>query len=133
MVMKDLLIGLGLLSGPAVVFAVFGTSGFDAFTGEHAPASGQAAAEAGRLAFTEFCIDCHGRLAEGTDRGPDLIAPRFGRALYSDDAFRGARYNKETQHAHADAGAKGAPAFSEVEVDQVLAYVRSLQKARGID
>ena len=29
--MKDLLIGLGLLSSPVVVFVVFGTSGLDAF------------------------------------------------------------------------------------------------------
>jgi mono/diheme cytochrome c family protein len=32
-----------------------------------------AAADRGRLVYTQYCINCHGATAKGTDRGPDLI------------------------------------------------------------
>jgi mono/diheme cytochrome c family protein len=33
----------------------------------------QAAAERGRRLYTQYCINCHGSTAKGTDNGPDLI------------------------------------------------------------
>jgi mono/diheme cytochrome c family protein len=33
----------------------------------------QAAAARGRQVYTQFCINCHGALAKGTEQGPDLI------------------------------------------------------------
>src|SRR5262245_32592781 len=32
-----------------------------------------ASADRGRLLYTQYCINCHGSTAKGTDRGPDLI------------------------------------------------------------
>ena len=32
-----------------------------------------AAAARGRAVYTQFCVNCHGALAKGTDQGPDLI------------------------------------------------------------
>src|SRR5262245_6085703 len=32
-----------------------------------------AAADRGRLVYTQYCINCHGTTAKGTDNGPDLI------------------------------------------------------------
>src|SRR4026209_853008 len=32
-----------------------------------------AAADRGRLVYTQFCISCHGSTVKGTDNGPDLI------------------------------------------------------------
>jgi mono/diheme cytochrome c family protein len=32
-----------------------------------------AAADRGKLVYTQYCINCHGSTAKGTDRGPDLI------------------------------------------------------------
>jgi mono/diheme cytochrome c family protein len=32
-----------------------------------------AAADRGRLLYTQYCINCHGSTAKGTDNGPDLI------------------------------------------------------------
>src|SRR5688572_31130114 len=31
------------------------------------------AADRGRLVYTQYCINCHGSTAKGSDRGPDLI------------------------------------------------------------
>src|SRR5437773_4405891 len=33
----------------------------------------QAAAARGRQVYTQYCINCHGALAKGTDQGPDLL------------------------------------------------------------
>src|SRR5439155_23952007 len=33
----------------------------------------QAAAARGKRVYTQFCINCHGALAKGTEQGPDLI------------------------------------------------------------
>jgi mono/diheme cytochrome c family protein len=33
----------------------------------------EAAANRGRLVYTQYCINCHGSTAKGTDNGPDLI------------------------------------------------------------
>jgi len=33
----------------------------------------KAAAERGRRVYSQFCINCHGNRAQGTDQGPDLI------------------------------------------------------------
>jgi cytochrome c553 len=33
----------------------------------------EAAANRGRLVYTQYCINCHGSTAKGTDSGPDLI------------------------------------------------------------
>ena len=33
----------------------------------------QASADRGKRVYTQFCINCHGALAKGTEQGPDLI------------------------------------------------------------
>ena len=47
------------------------------FAAQAGPAERQridnAAADRGRLLYTQYCINCHGSTAKGTDRGPDLI------------------------------------------------------------
>jgi cytochrome c oxidase cbb3-type subunit III len=37
------------------------------------PAVNAAAADRGKSLYLQFCVNCHGALAKGTDRGPDLI------------------------------------------------------------
>ncbi len=37
------------------------------------PAVDQAAAARGKKTYIQYCINCHGSLAQGTDQGPDLV------------------------------------------------------------
>ena len=133
MAMKDLLIGLALLSCPAIVFATFGTSGFDAFDEGISASPTFAAAEAGRIVFTEQCAVCHGRVAEGTGRGPGLIQPGYGPDRVSDDAFRRAMRAGVEPRRRGAAGMPAIPALTDRDADQVVTFLRALQRENGID
>ena len=129
--MKDLLIGLGLLSSPVIVFAAFGTSGLDAFDEGSGPPASFASVEQGVVAFAGECAGCHGRLAGGTERGPDLIHPDYGPGLRSDAQLR--RAVREGLPARGGYGAMPpSPDVSERRLDRMITFVRELQRARGI-
>ncbi len=129
--MKDLLIGLGLLSSPVVVFVAFGLSGLDAFDeGSAAPAS-FVSVEHGLVAFAAECVRCHGRLAGGTERGPNLIHPDYGPRVRSDAQLR--RAVREGMPARRGYGAMPpSPGVSKRRLDRMITFVRELQRANGI-
>lgn len=130
--MKDLLIGLALLSCPAIVFAVFGNSGREAFSEGAMHAAAYSAAEVGQIAFAADCAACHGRNAEGTERGPALTQAAYGPAELPDQHFRDAVQKGAPARRH-DFGAMPAfPGLPDRRLDQILAFVRELQRARGI-
>jgi mono/diheme cytochrome c family protein len=130
--MKDLLIGLGLLSGPAAVFVVFGTSGYDAFDKGAGPPVSSLSVQHGGLAFAEECAGCHGRLARGTARGPDLIHPDYGPSARSDAQFR--RAIREGRRARRGGYADMPPAanLSERNLDRMITFLREIQRVNGI-
>jgi mono/diheme cytochrome c family protein len=129
--MKELLIGLGLLSGPVAVFVVFGNSGPGSFGEPDGPADPSAAAEPGLLALVPECAGCHGRLAEGTDRSPNLIDPDYGPARRSDDQFR--RAVREGMPARRGYGEMPAmPGVPGHDLERMIALVRELQRVNGI-
>jgi mono/diheme cytochrome c family protein len=129
--MKDLLVGLGLLCCPALVFVLFGTSGMEAFeegTAERPPAE---SALLGRIAFASECARCHGRLAGGTSRGPDLIRPAYGPAVVSDNQIQRA----VREGVAAQDGSAGMPAVDNVSdrrLDDVITFLREMQRSNGI-
>lgn len=129
--MKDLLIGLGLLSIPAVVLVVFGTSGIGSLEeGSPAPISYDNI-DQGVAAFSDACAACHGRLADGTGRGPNLIAPQYGRSTFRDDQFR--RAVRMGMPARRGYGAMPpAPGVSARNLERMIAFVRELQRNKGI-
>ncbi len=129
--MKDLLIGLGLLSCPAAVFVIFGTSGLDAFDeGIGRPASSRLV-DQGLIAFAGECAGCHGRLARGTERGPNLIHRDYRPGVRSDAQFR--RAVREGMPARGRFGAMPpAPDVSERRLERMIAFLRELQRVNGI-
>jgi mono/diheme cytochrome c family protein len=129
--MKDLLIGLGLLSSPVVIFVAFGTSGLDAFDEGSGPPASFASVERGVVAFAGECARCHGRLAEGTERGPDLIHADYGPGVRSDAQFR--RSVREGMPARRGYGAM--PPYrgvSKRRLERMITFLRELQRANGI-
>lgn len=131
--MKDLLIGLALLSCPAIVFAVFGTSGLDAFDDGPPSTVIYTPAEYGRLTFAEECAGCHGRQAEGSSRGPALIHPAYaGNRLSDADFARAVRSGVKARNPEFD----DMPAFPDLpdrRLRRLLTFVREMQLAKGID
>ncbi|MHA1527411.1 MAG: c-type cytochrome [Alphaproteobacteria bacterium] len=129
--MKDLLIGLGLLSSPAAVFVAFGTSGLDDFDDGGVPSASSMSVEQGLIAFAGECVGCHGRLAGGTERGPNLIHPDYGPRVRGDARLR--RAVREGMPARRGYGAMPAfPDVSERRLGRMITFVRELQRANGI-
>ncbi len=129
--MKDLLIGLGLLSSPVVVFVAFGTSGLDAFDEVGGAATSSLSVEQGLIAFAGACARCHGRLAEGTERGPNLIHRDYGPGVRSDAQFR--RAVREGMPARGGYGAMPpSPDVSQPRLERMITFLRGLQRANGI-
>lgn len=127
--MKELLLWLGLICCPAVVFAVFGTSGMDAFDDQAAARTSSAAMEQGRSAFAQHCAACHGRMAKGTAHGPGLLS---GSSDMREEDIRAA-IGKGVPNArgrHCEIGATSG--IAPHDIDEIIAFLRELQRLQDV-
>jgi mono/diheme cytochrome c family protein len=129
--MKDLLIGLGLLCCPALVFVIFGTSGMEAFVENPGSREQAEAIEIGRVVFAEECAGCHGRLARGTERGPDLIQPAYGPSFTSDARLRRA-VREGVPGRDGGVAMPANPHLAEYRLHRMITFLREMQRAKGI-
>jgi len=129
--MKELLLFVALISAPVAIFVAFGRSGLDAFDeGGGRPASSLSVNQ-GLVAFVTECAQCHGRLAGGTERGPNLIHPDYGPSARSDAELL--RSVREGMPARGGYGAMPpARGISERRVEHMIAFVREIQRANDI-
>ena len=90
-------------------------------------------AEAGQAAFAEHCAACHGPAAGGTEQGPPLVHEIYEPGHHADASFVLAAKRGVAQH-HWDFGAMPPqPQVGERSLQQIVAYVRELQRANGIE
>jgi len=128
--MKDLLIGLFLLTCPAAIFAVFGASGLEAFDDTAYAKPSIRDVEDGRIAYAKACAGCHGRAARGTVRGPTLVAvelPKPG------PGNRRQRHNALFSVA-SGAECPGIVAMTEmpdVKLDSIVAFLTEIRRING--
>jgi len=117
-----MLIGLALLSGPAIVFAAFGTSGFDSLFESAAEPADTIAIDEGRIAFATECATCHGRMAEGTLRAPALVGPRPDREALARIIRRGIAPRGRASH-----GMPAYPQMPDRTVDAIAAFLQAAE------
>jgi len=128
--MKDLLIGLFLLTCPAAVFVVFGASGLDAFDDTAPVKPSIRDVEDGRIAYVKACAACHGRTAQGTARGPTLVkAGLLGQSLRHSKLREGLRGGGADGPECPGAGAMSL--LSEQKLDEIEAYLIEMQRRNG--
>jgi mono/diheme cytochrome c family protein len=90
-------------------------------------------ARAGQAAFEKSCASCHGLTAGGTDQGPPLVHRIYEPGHHADAAFVLAASRGVPQH-HWDFGSMPPqPQVGERSLQQIIAYVRELQRANGIE
>ena len=130
--MKELLIWLGLICCPAAIFAVFGTSGMDAFYDQAAARTSSAMMEQGRTAFARHCASCHGRMAKGTSHGPGLLGKAFGASVMPDEAIRSAVLSGAPTENAAYCPMGASPKIAPGELDEIIGFLRELQRLRGM-
>ena len=91
-----------------------------------------AKAQAGAAVFNARCALCHGRNAAGTNQGPPLAHQIYEPGHHQDFAFRNAVRNGVTAHHWQFGNMPPVPGLSDADIEQLICYVRELQRAKGI-
>lgn len=96
------------------------------------PDLGPAAAE-GRRAFAQNCAGCHGEKAEGRQgMGPPLVHPFYEPNHHADASFVLAARRGVRAHHWKFGNMPPVEGVTDSELQSIIAYVRTLQKANGI-
>ena len=86
----------------------------------------------GQTAYQAHCVACHGENAAGTEKGPTLINSIYRPAHHGDFSFVRAATLGVPQHHWLFGSMPPVPNVSRKEIDQIVVYVRELQRANGI-
>lgn len=137
---------IGLLGGAAIVAGLFGASAFR--TGAPAnppssvaqvmvavtvPANFSADAVAGQAAFDATCAACHGSNAAGIDgTAPPLVHKIYEPSHHADYAFEMAVTQGVRAHHWRFGDMPAQPGITPADTQNIIAYIRELQRANGI-
>lgn len=97
------------------------------------PATLSEAAKMGEKAFNAVCAACHGANAAGTEAGPPLVHEIYEPSHHGDQAFAVAVAKGVRAHHWTFGDMPPQPAMTRADLRNVIAYVRELQRANGID
>lgn len=86
----------------------------------------------GESLFNAKCAPCHGQAAKGTNQGPPLVSKIYEPNHHGDPSFH--RAVQQGVHAHhwKFGNMPRISGVSELEVNEIIAYVRWLQREAGI-
>ena len=87
----------------------------------------------GAALFDKNCARCHGRNAAGGPGGPPLVHEIYHPGHHADAAFHLAVRRGVRAHHWSFGDMPAIPGVTEAEVGQIIAYVRALQVAAGIE
>jgi mono/diheme cytochrome c family protein len=88
--------------------------------------------QAGEAKFNANCAACHGKQGVGTAQGPPLVHKIYEPNHHGDAAFQRAAANGVKAHHWQFGDMPKIVGASPADVDQIIPYVRWLQKQAGI-
>ncbi len=88
--------------------------------------------QTGETTFNANCAACHGKQAAGTDHGPPLVHKVYEPNHHGDQAFQRAAANGVQAHHWQFGNMPKIDAVKPDDVDQIVKYVRWLQRQAGI-
>jgi mono/diheme cytochrome c family protein len=88
--------------------------------------------QVGESTFNANCAACHGKQAAGTDHGPPLVHKIYEPNHHGDPAFQRAAANGVKAHHWEFGNMPKIDGVTSEDVDQIVKYVRWLQKQAGI-
>ncbi len=92
-----------------------------------------AAAQEGKAAYQESCTSCHGDNAAGQEGvAPPLVHPIYEPGHHGDASFHMAAQNGARSHHWPFGDMPPVEDVTQSDVDKILTYVRTLQRANGI-
>ncbi|PTW62348.1 cytochrome c [Breoghania corrubedonensis] len=126
--------GAGLVLGGVAVWSALGDRGApqDAITDPVIPRL-TAYQSAGETLFNDNCAACHGENATGTDQGPPFLNPIYKPSHHGDMSFYMAAMRGVRAHHWPYGDMPAQTQITQEEVRPIIAYVRALQRANGID
>jgi mono/diheme cytochrome c family protein len=86
----------------------------------------------GETLFNQSCARCHGEGAQGTNQGPPLISKIYEPGHHSDASFHLAVRNGVQAHHWKFGNMPKIAGVSEEQVNEIIKYVRWLQREAGI-
>jgi mono/diheme cytochrome c family protein len=92
-----------------------------------------AAADSGAAVFERKCAECHGPEAKGSDKGPPLVHEIYEPSHHADAAFYLAVRQGVRAHHWPFGDMPAVEGVSEEQIAGIVAYVRGLQTAAGIE
>jgi len=102
--------------------------------------SGETASEAsasgtgdGAALYEASCASCHGSDLRGTAKGPSHLSIVYEPNHHGDAAFRSAIAVGAAQHHWNFGNMPPVPGLDQDEVDQIIAYIRSVQEREGFE
>jgi len=88
--------------------------------------------QVGETTFNANCAACHGKQAAGTDHGPPLVHKIYEPHHHGDQAFQLAAANGVRAHHWEFGNMPKIEGVTPGDVDQIVKYVRWLQRQAGI-
>jgi mono/diheme cytochrome c family protein len=88
--------------------------------------------QVGEATFNANCSACHGKQAAGTDHGPPLVHKIYEPNHHGDPAFQRAAADGVKAHHWEFGNMPKIAAVTPTDVDQIVKYVRWLQRQAGI-
>ena len=86
----------------------------------------------GAALFAASCALCHGERGVGTQTGPPLVHQIYEPGHHSDDSFRNAMKNGVASHHWNFGNMPARPELSDGDIEDIIAYVRAIQREAGI-
>ena len=87
----------------------------------------------GKGLFSEMCGSCHGAYGEGGDNGPPLIHALYSRAIFPDETVQKAIVEGAMARNWPFGDMPPVEGLGEDEIEGLVAFVREVQDANGID
>ena len=87
----------------------------------------------GKAIFDANCAACHGDNASGTEQGPPLIHNIYNPGHHGDESFLLAARQGVRQHHWPFGNMPPVEGVTDGDVKMIIAYVRELQRANGIN
>lgn len=98
------------------------------------PSTFTANAQIGEQVYTSVCADCHGSNAAGQDGvAPPLVHIIYEPSHHGDEAFQRAAANGVQAHHWPFGNMPAVSGLTRGDVAMVVAYIRELQQANGIN
>jgi len=88
---------------------------------------------AGQQVFQNRCTECHGENGGGTEQGPPLIHRIYEPSHHADIAFVRAIQNGSRAHHWPFGDMPPVEGLSAADIQAVIAFVREVQAAHGIE